>query len=100
MSPGQSLLKEHSQESRIGREPLQSDGTDLSGPVLRSRDRHEAETRVHPGRQADQDRETLEGLIECKRVVVREVSKAVGLVISCMLAVGPTLLLLLCRGIY
>ena len=31
---------------------------------------------------------------------MREVSKAVGLVISCMLAVGPTLLLLLCRGIY
>ena len=41
----------------------------------------------------------LEGLIACWRVPVREVSKAVGLVISCMLAVGPTLLLL-CRGIY
>ena len=42
---------------------------------------------------------TLDGLIARKRVVVREVSKAVGLVISCMLAVGPTLLLL-CRGVY
>ena len=42
---------------------------------------------------------TLEGLIACKRLVVREVSKAVGMVISFMLAVGPTLLLL-CRGIY
>ena len=32
----------------------------------------------------------LEGLVACWRVPVREVSKAVGLAISCMLAVGPT----------
>ena len=41
----------------------------------------------------------LEGLIACRRVPVREVSKVARLVISCMLAVGHTLMLL-CRGIY